>query len=173
MAGNCIIDNGYELGCNSIGGVESVWIGTYDSVTTYTMGVTSSIVEGATGANTVYKFEQDIEFAGLEQTGQFSRENGTVFFESVLSVKFIELDSDLRNTLIALSRAPLYAVVKANAGQYFILGVESSGRASEGVASLGIAQGDMNGVTLSFTWKSPNGMFLLDETILGTDIPVG
>jgi hypothetical protein len=169
---SCIIDNGYTLGCNSIGGVEKVWIGTYTSDATYALD-SDNIITGVTSGGTVYLFEQDIEFAGLEQTGQFSRENGTVFYESKLSVKFIELDAALRNTIIALGKAPVFAVAKANAGQYYLLGVESSGRATEGTASLGVAQGDMNGATLAFTWKSANGAYLMDSTVLGTDITVG
>jgi hypothetical protein len=170
---NCILDAGYVLGCNSVGGVEKVWIGTFDADTAYTFDV-DNIVNGATNSgtvSTVYSFEQDIEFAGLEQAGQFSRENGTVFYESNLSMKFTNLDKDLRNTLIALGRAPLYAVIKSNSGAYFILGVETAGRATEGVASLGVALGDMNGATLTIQWKSANGAYLLDETILGTEIP--
>jgi len=169
---SCILNTGFTLGCNTIGGIESVWIGTWDSATAWTLG-TQSDITGVTAANTVYLYEQDIEFAGLEQTGQFSRENGTVFFESVLSVKFIELDNDLRNTIIALAKAPLYAVIKSNAGHFYVLGVESAGRATEGVASLGVAQGDMNGANLSFTFKSPNGAFLMDGSLIGTSITVG
>lgn len=169
---SCVIDNGFALGCNSIGGVEKVWIGTYDSDSTYTTDA-DNVVTAVTNGGTVYLFEQDIEFAGLEQTGQFSRENGTVFFESVLTTKFIELDAALRNTVLALAKAPLFAVVKSNAGHYYLLGVESAGRATEGVASLGVAQGDMNGATLSFTWKSANGAYLMESSVLGTDITVG
>ena len=102
---SCTIDNGLTLGCNSIGGIEKVWIGTYSGATTFTLGATN-VVTGATSANDVYAFEQDIEFAGLEQAGQFSRENGTVFYESTLSVKFIGLDATLRNTILALGKAP-------------------------------------------------------------------
>jgi hypothetical protein len=173
---NCELSNGYSLGCNIIGGVERVWIGTYDADSAYTLGTGSNdenVIIAATSGPTVYLFEQDIEFAGLEQTGQYARENGTVHYESVLSVKFIHLTNDLRNTLIALGRAPLVAVVKSNAGEYYFLGVESPGRVTEGVASLGVAMGDMNGSDLSITWKSQDGAFLLDPTILGTDITVG
>jgi hypothetical protein len=31
---SCIIDNGYDLGCASVGGVEKVWIGTYSAAAT-------------------------------------------------------------------------------------------------------------------------------------------
>lgn len=171
MAFTCILDSGYVLDCNSVGGVEKVWLGTWDGDTTYGFDV-DSVVSGATSANTVYNFEQDIEFAGLEQAGQFSRENGTVFYESNLSLKFTNLDKDLRNTLVAIGRAPIYAVVKSNEGSYYILGVESAGRATEGVASLGVALGDMNGATLTIQWKSANGAYLMDAAVLGTDIIV-
>jgi hypothetical protein len=172
---NCELTNGYQLGCNIIGGVERVWIGTYEADSTYILGTGSNenIVVAATNGPTVYLFEQDIEFAGLEQTGQYSRENGTVHYESVLSVKFIHLTNDLRNTLIALGRAPLVAVVKSNAGEYYILGVETPGRVTEGVASLGVAMGDMNGADLSVTWKSQDGAYLLEPSVLGTDITIG
>jgi len=172
---NCEISNGYQLGCNIVGGVEKVWIGTYDSDAEYTLGTASelNVIIGATQASTVYLFDQDIEFAGLEQTGVYERENGSVHYESALSVKFIHLTNDLRNTIVALGKAPLVAVIKSNAGEYYFLGVESPGRVTEGVASLGVAMSDMNGADLTVTWKSKDGAFLLDETILGTDIPVG
>jgi hypothetical protein len=169
---SCIIDNGYALGCASVGGVEKVWIGTYSPDATYQLDV-NSVITGVTSASTVYLFEQDMEYAGLNQTGVFTRENGTVHYESVLSVKFIELDSELRNTILALGKAPIYAVVKSNAGLYYLAGVETAGRATEGVASLGVAMADMNGATLSFTFKSQNGVYLMNGSLVGTSITVG
>jgi hypothetical protein len=169
---NCTLDQGYVLGCNSVGGLEKVWIGTYSSDTSYAFDA-DNVVTGVTSASTVYLMEMDIEQAGLTQAGQFSRENGTVFYESNLSIKFIELDKDLRNLLVALGRAPLYAVVKSNSGQYFICGVETSGRATEGTADLGVALGDMNGATLSIQWKSRDGVYLIDPALIGTSITVG
>lgn len=169
---SCIINQGYQLGCSTIGGVEKVWIGTYSANSTYAFDA-DNIITGVTSGVTVYLMEQDIEFAGLNQTGNFSRENGTVFYETALSVKFIELDADLRNLMIALGRAPIFAVVKSNAGEYYACGVESAGRATEGVGSVGTAQSDMNGVTFTFTWRSANGAFLLDPAVLGSGITIG
>lgn len=169
---SCIIDEGYTLGCSSIGGVEKVWIGTYSANQAYAYDALN-VISAVTSGVTVYLMEQDMEFAGLNQTGQFSRENGTVYYESVLSVKFIELTAELRNLVIALGRAPIFAVVKSNAGEYYACGVESAGRATAGVASLGIAQGDLNGATFEITWKTPNGVYLLDPAVLGTDITIG
>jgi hypothetical protein len=116
--------------------------------------------------------EQDIEFAGLVQTGNYSRENGTVFYQSDLSMKFIGLDCNLRNLMIQLGRSPLFAVVKSNAGDYYYLGLESSGRASAGDANLGVLFGDMNGLTQTITFKSANGALLINGGLIGTTITV-
>ena len=111
---SCIIDNGYTLGCSSIGGVEKVWIGTYSATQAYAYDALN-VITAVTSGVTVYLMEQDMEFAGLNQTGTFSRENGTVFYESVLSVKFIELTAELRNLVIALGRA-LISLPKTSLG---------------------------------------------------------
>lgn len=116
--------------------------------------------------------EQDIEHAGLVQTGNYSRENGTVFYDSQVSIKLIGLDCNVRNNLVELGRAPIFAVVKSNAGDYYYLGLESAGRASAGEASLGVALGDMNGVSLTLQFKSANGAFLMNGALIGTAITV-
>lgn len=169
----CIIDSGYALGCASIGGIKNVWMGTYDSSMEYTLDTSTDEITAVTNGADVYQFEQDVAFAGLEQTGNFSRENGTVYYDSVLSLKFLELDATLRKTILALGRAPVFAIVESNAGLFYLLGLESAGRATEGVASLGTEMGDLNGATLSFTFSSKAGAYLIDGDLIGTDIPLG
>lgn len=172
MSFTCNLTDGYVLGCSSIGGVEKVWIGEWvDNVAV--QQDSCGIITGITTTGlTVYSFEQDIEHAGLVQTGNYSRENGTVFYESVLSIKLIGLDCNVRNRMVELGRAPLFAVVKSNAGDYYYLGLESSGRASAGEANLGVLLGDMNGLSQSISWKSANGAFLINGALVGTTIVV-
>lgn len=170
----CILDDGYNLGCNTTGGVKNVYLGTYDKEVTYddftdTDGIITLLVDNPNAVE-CWDFQQDLEFAGLEQTGTFSRENGTVFYESVLSMKFIHLDATLKNLISALGKAPIFAVIESNAGEYFLLGTESPGRATEGASSLGVAMGDMNGATLSFTFKSENPAPLTVAGILNTGV---
>jgi hypothetical protein len=172
MSFTCNLTDGYVLGCSSIGGVEKVWIGEWvDNVNI--LQDSCGIITGITTTGlTVYSFEQDIEHAGLVQTGNYSRENGTVFYESILSIKLITLDCNVRNRMVELGRAPLFAVVKSNAGDYYYLGLESSGRASAGDANLGVLLGDMNGLNQSISWKSANGAYLINGGLIGTTITV-
>lgn len=169
---SCLINQGYSLGCSTVGGVEKVWIGTYSANAAYAYDA-DNVITAVTSGVTVYLMEQDIEFSFLNQEGQFSRESGTVFYESVLGLKFLELDKDLRNLAVALGRAPIFAVVKSNSGEYFALGVETAGRATTGSLSLGQAFGDMNGFMLEVTFRSANGAFLIDPALLGTSLPIG
>jgi len=172
MAFTCNLTDGYVLGCSSIGGVEKVWIGEWVDNVQVAQDACGIITGITTTGLTVYSFEQDIEHAGLVQTGNYSRENGTVFYESTLSIKLIGLDCEVRNRMVELGRAPLFAVVKSNAGDYYYLGLESSGRASAGEANLGVLLGDMNGLSQSIAWKSANGAFLINGSLIGTTITV-
>jgi hypothetical protein len=172
MAFTCNLTDGYVLGCSSIGGVEKVWIGEYVDNVVYAQNDCGIITGISTTGLTVYSFEQDIEHAGLIQAGSYSRENGTVFYESTLSIKLIGLDCEVRNRMVELGRAPLFAVIKSNAGDYYYCGLESSGRASAGEANVGTLLGDMNGLSQSISWKSANGVFLMSGTLVGTTITV-
>jgi hypothetical protein len=172
MAFTCNLTDGYVLGCSSIGGVEKVWIGEWVDNVVVAQDACGIITGITTTGLTVYNFEQDIEHAGLTQAGNYSRENGTVFYESTLSIKLITLDCNVRNRMIELGRAPLFAVVKSNAGDYYYLGLESSGRASAGDANLGVLLGDMNGLNQSISWKSANGAYLINGSLIGTTITV-
>jgi hypothetical protein len=172
MAFNCNLNDGYVLGCSSIGGVEKVWIGEWVDNVVVAQDSCGIITGITTTGLTVYSFEQDIEHAGLVQTGNYSRENGTVFYESTLSIKLIGLDCNVRNRMVELGRAPLFAVVKSNAGDYYYLGLESSGRASAGEANLGVLLGDQNGLSQSISWKSANGAYLINGALIGTTITV-
>lgn len=169
---SCTLTNGFNLGCNVVGGIKSVYIGTFDGEVTYTRDADDIITVLDSNPNSVscYKFEQDEEFAGLVGTGQFSRENGTVFYENVLSVKFIHLDANNRNLVKALGKAPIFAVVESNEGEFYLLGSASPGRATEGESGTGVAYGDMNGSTLSFTFKEKDPVTLCEGTILNTGV---
>ena len=172
MSFNCNLTDGYVLGCSSIGGVELVYIGEWVDGVTVQQDACGVITGITTTGLTVYNFQQDIEYAGLTQAGNYSRENGTVFYQSDLSIKLIGLDCNVRNNMIELGRSPLFACIKSNAGDWYYLGLESSGRSSAGNADLGTALGDMNGLTQTITWKSASGAYLMNGNLVGTTIAV-
>lgn len=165
---DCIIGSGiYELPCAQIGGIDEVYIGTFDKDFKYTLDADNQITGVLVGATpSLYAFVQDSESAGLVQTPQFNRENLAMSMQSVLNIKSFGLDKDKRNQFLILAKAPVIALIKSNSGLWYFAGLESAGRATEGLASLGTALLDHNGFTLSFTWNSLNGIYLVDEAAL-------
>ena len=171
MAFTCSLTDGFLLGCSSIGGVNKVWLGEWEDVVGYQQSSNGTIT-GLTSGFTVYEFQADIEQDGLVQNGNFDRVAGTVYYQTDLSIKMIGLDADVRKRLIELGRSPLSAVVLSNAGDYYICGIESAGRATAGTASVGVALADQNGVDLTISWLSANGVFLMAPALLGTKIVI-
>ena len=173
MAFTCNLTDGYVLGCSSIGGIEKVYIGEWIDNVQVTQDACGIITGVTTTGITVFEYQQDIEHAGLSQTGNFSRENGTVFYDSNLSIKLIGLDCNVRNNLVELGRAPLMAICKSNAGDWYALGlIDTAGRANASEAGTGTALGDQNGLSITLNFKSPNGAYLIDGALVGTAITV-
>lgn len=176
MALDCILDNGYPLGCVQTGGVDGskLYIGTYSAENIFGLDADNVVTSVISGSPVVYLFEQDVEMASVTQTGTFSRENLSTSEEVVLTIKLFTWTPELRNTYNAMKRAPLFAVVKPNTGDdYILLGLESAGRMSEGVVQTGLSLNDMNGANISISWKTVNGAYLLNPSVLGDGITIG
>jgi len=162
----CLITNGYSLGCrDSIGGVNEVYIGNFDSNVTYTTG-TNSIIEGFTGGTvSYYTFEQEVEVSEFTEKVTASTENGTVFYETTLSITLIKNDASLKNIMKLLTKGHLSIIVLDSRGVYHLLGKENGVRANDGTIGVGKAFGDLNGFTLSFLAKESEPANEIDQTL--------
>lgn len=158
----CTISAGRVLGCNTVAGVEKIYVGNYDAGTTATFDANGLITAFTDAPADFYLLEQDVEFGGLNQTGVYS--NNSVSYETSVAMKFIELDAPLIKLIDELSKAKIVALIKSNSGKWFFAGLEFPGRASAGDLSLGVALGDMNGANLTVTFKSKSGVYEVDET---------
>lgn len=156
---SCLISSGYTLGCrDNIGGVLRVFIGNFDPDAVYTEstdGEITAVTPSTTSPTTYYAFEQEMETASFNQEGQYSTENGTVFFDQQLSLMFHKNDATLRNLLIVLSQANLSVIVVDQRGSAWLMGRQNGVRAISGTKSTGQAYGDMNGVTITLQGKEP------------------
>lgn len=160
----CTIASGYTLGCrDNVGGIQEVYIGNFTTDQTYTLGATGSIT-GVTGSLiSYYTFEQENETANFTQPGQYSTENGTVFFEQNLSLMFHKNTAELRDQLLLLSQANLSVIVKDQRGSYWLMGYQNGCRVTEGSMDTGQAYGDMNGITVTIQGKEPEPARLVEN----------
>ena len=151
-----LISNGYEIGCrDSVGGIKKIYISNFDKAGVYTKtnGEIVSFATATTPQEVYYEFEQVMESASFAQTGTFSTENGTTFFDQQLTLIFRKQDNDLRNHLIALSQGHLSVIIQDQNGAFWLLGESNGVYALSADIQSGKAFGDMNGVTIVLQGK--------------------
>jgi YD repeat-containing protein len=152
---SCFITSGAALGCSdSIGGVKKIYVvGGGGSVTGYTYDADGAIT-GATSTTgtTLYGFELKRNTSSYVQNTTKNYENGTVYWEQVLTAVLFKYDQEKRNQLKVLGQNDTLQIViiDQNDTQY-LMGQVNYSYLSGGSASTGLALGDRNGYELIFT----------------------
>lgn len=153
---SCLIDSGYTLGCrDNIGGIKGVWIASFDTEADYTITADEidAVTTTTTPAPTYYKYDQFTEAASFAQTGNFSLENGTVFFDQQLTLMFHKQETTLRNKLILMAQGRLSVIIQDQNDKFWLMGMDNGVYALSADMQSGKAFGDMNGVTFVLQGK--------------------
>jgi hypothetical protein len=151
----CILNKGVILDCREgQGGIKDIYLASYSATTTFAVNATG-VITGATSANTFYKFEFPSEVTDVIETGNFSKENQTTFFEQVVNSMLYKTDQITRDTLNLLAMGRLFCITKDNSGQYILLGKENGMWMTTAAINSGKAYGDLNGISYSLTGREP------------------
>jgi len=144
----CLLTKGRALPCKTgVGGLKSVYFTDYGTLGTIT--TTSNEITAISGTPTLYQF--DIKGnSTLETTVNSSRENGTTFYESTLTLNFtfLEKETQAEIQLLAVSRPHIW--VEDYNGNYFLVGKDHGAELTTGTFSSGAAMGDLSGYSLTF-----------------------
>jgi hypothetical protein len=167
---SCFISSGLELGCSDgIGGIKKIYIvgGATGEVTGLTYNATGAIT-GATSVSgtSIYGFELKRNTSSLSQNVTKSFENGTIYFEQVLTAVFFKYDQDKRNQVKILSQNDQIQIIAIdqNDVQYY-LGQVNGMYLSGGSAATGTALGDRNGFELIFTGQEQEPARVISGTL--------
>jgi YD repeat-containing protein len=152
---SCYISSGVQLGCSDgIGGIKKIYVvGGGGTVTGYTYDVNGAIT-GATNTSgtTLYGFELKRNTSSLAQNTTKNFENGTIYFEQVLTAIMYKYDQDKRNKLKVLSQNDNIQIIAIDQNDVqYLLGQINGMYLSGGSAATGTAFGDRNGFELIFT----------------------
>ncbi len=153
---SCDIANGRLEACkDAISGLLNIYFINYGDLNTLQSSVTfdgdDQITEWITATQiSLYKYE--LKGAnGFEQTIQTSRDNGTTFFEQVLTIQLKKQDAVTHKNVKLLAYGRPRIVVETRDHQYFLAGLEQGCDVTAGTVSSGTAMGDFNGYNLTFT----------------------
>jgi hypothetical protein len=151
---SCYISSGVQLGCSDgIGGIKKIYIvGGGGSVTGYTYTVDGAITGAtSTAATTLYGFELKRNTSGLVQNVQKNFENGTIFFDQVLTAVFFKYDQTKRDQVKILSQNDQIQIIAIDQNDtQYLLGQINGMYLSGGNAGTGVQFSDRNGFSLEF-----------------------
>lgn len=173
---SCPITYGYNVPCKSVGGVQAVYIGTYNSGLTYTIdssapGITSSYgtITGFGGAtSSFYKFEAQIETASLAEAGGFSVENGTAFYTQTVEITLHNLSQAIIEQISILGKGRWRIIVLDQAGNYWLVGKQNPVNVTGSTPGVGKAYGDLNGAVITFEGKEPEPITQVSSAALAS-----
>jgi hypothetical protein len=152
---SCFISSAVALGCSDgIGGIKKIYIvGGGGSVTGYTYNADGEITgTTSTSGTTLYGFELKRNTSSLAQNVQKNFENGTIFFEQVLTAILFKYSQEKRNILQELSQNDQIQIVAIDQNDVqYLLGQVNGMYLSGGSAATGTAYGDRNGFEMIFT----------------------
>lgn len=144
--------SGRSLPCReALGGIKNVWIGTAafdgDDWGTPTAGAFSDTAN----AVVVKNFVSPKNTSSFNQTVNASVENGTVYFEQVVSLVCNNPSASDIVEIQELAKGRLLIIVQDVNDNYFAVGHSRGAELTGGSLASGTAIGDLNGFTLEFT----------------------
>ncbi len=144
----CNITAGRLAQCaTNLGGLRNVYIINYDAAATYT--ITSGELTAFT-ASTGYKFEL-LNGSTFEETVTSSRDNGTTFYDQVLTLNLNTIDASTSETVALLAKGRPRIIVEDNNNNFFFAGLDRGCDVTGGTISRGAAMADKSGYSLTFS----------------------
>ena len=133
-----------------VGGIKAVYFIPYGVLGAITYGTTDASDKITTIAGTLSLYKYELKGANsFEQTITSSRENGTTFVEQTLTFTIKGLDATTTKQMKLLAWGRPHVVIKTNANNFFIAGLEHGMDVTTGLIANGTAMGDLNGYTLT------------------------
>ena len=154
MAANCDISSGRTLPCKEgSAGLLGVYFFNRPVTVSYD-AVDATLIDDITlvggGAATAYFFELDNDGANYTENIQADRNNGTLFYEQVLTLQLQSLQEQDKPQFDNLAKGRPLCVVHYRNGKAVLAGI-SRGLDTSGSNASGGALGDFQGYTLTLT----------------------
>lgn len=141
---------------DSVGGLREVLFIEFDNVTSVdeVSGVVTGIVVASGKQFRRYVLQK--ETSSFTETPNANPQNGTIFYQQVLTIVINKMQTNTRNELGILGMARLLAIALDQNDRYWLLGKQNALDLTGGEGGTGTASGDRNGYTREFTGSERN-----------------
>ena len=165
----CDLAAGRSLPCkDGLGGIKEVLWCVLDDVTYG--AISAGAVADITSTTTFYRWVLTRNSGSLQQNIVSSIENGTVYYEQVLTIQTPVLDAAVSAELANVNKNRLSIVVRDVNDNYHIMGYDCGAEVTGGTIGTGTAKGDLNGYNITFTAEeklpAPFAPDLSDSTVV-------
>jgi len=160
----CELSSGFTLDCkDGIGGIKQIVLVDKANVTSFTLDASEvvTLINGAVLGD-LFTYELPTQTGSFEETINFNRDNGTVFYTQTVNVMLQKLSAAKRFELQSVAQARVIVFVEDTNGNWWAVGYEYGADLSTGTAASGTVLGDMNGYTLAFTHEAAKRAYKLN-----------
>ena len=168
----CLINKGRLEPCkDSVGGLQAVYFIDYGTLGAINYATNSDEITALVGTPTAYKYTLKGN-SNLEQTITSSRENGTTFYDQIVTLTLKKLSAQSHDELALIAVARPHVVVEDNNGNAFLVGAEWGADVNGGTVVTGAAMADLSGYTLSLQGMEKKPANFLSGGVSGVGIIV-
>ena len=162
---NCELSIGFDLDCkDGVGGVKRIVLTEWYSDFPQEITLDGTEVITALPANTdLYTYELPTQTASFEETINFNRDAGTIFYTQTVNVMLQKLSSAKRLELQSVATTRVVVFIQDANDNWWAVGVENGADLSTATGATGTVFGDAHGYTLAFTQESVKRANLLAE----------
>ena len=162
----CALSTGRKVPCKSaVGGIKTIYFADYGTLGDAT--IVAGEITLLSGTPNFFQF--DVKGAStLETAINSSRENGTTFYESTLTMALTFQDKATQEELKLIAHARPHVAIEDYNGNFFLVGLDHGAEVTGGSISSGAAMGDASGYNLTIVaQETAPPYFVTASTITG------
>lgn len=160
----CELSAGFLLDCkDSIGGIKAIYLQQHAD---FLSGVS---VDGSTQEIDALPTADVYKYICPKHTGSFTEEvassveNGTIFYTQTVTATFFKLTAARRKQLELIAKNRLVVFVQDNNDNIWMVGRYDGAEVTAMTTATGVAKGDLNGYTITFTAEEKNKAYRLES----------
>jgi len=161
---NCELTIGFNLECkDAIGGIKQIVLTEWNSSVDFVFDGATEVVEEIVGVsdNELFTYQLPTQTGSFEETINFNRDAGTIFYTQTVNVMLNKLSAPKRLELQGVATTRVIVFVNDTNDNWWAVGYEYGADLSTATAGTGALLGDMNGFTLAFTHETPKRAYKL------------
>ena len=163
----CSLTTGRKVPCKSaVGGIKTVYFADYGTLGAET--IVAGEITALAGTPVWYQFDVKGN-STLETAINSSRENGTTFYESTLTLNLTYQDKATQEELKLIAHARPHIAIEDYNGNFFLAGLEHGAEVTGGSIATGGAMGDLSGYSLTLVAQETAPPYFVTSSVITAD----